>query len=188
MILANTSWYVIRSSGLLAWVLVTTSMLWGLALSTRLVRRKGAPAWLLDLHRFLGVLSIIFTGIHVFTLTIDGFMRFSIVDVLVPMAADKKGLTQISLAWGVVGFYLLLAVQFTSWARRYLPRKVWHGIHLASFPLFVFTTLHGLQAGADRTNLVVRWAGLTGSMLLIFFIGARIGIRQNKRRVTSPVA
>ena len=47
------SWYVARSSGLVAWALVTASIVWGLALSSRLIRRRGVPAWLLALHRYL---------------------------------------------------------------------------------------------------------------------------------------
>jgi methionine sulfoxide reductase heme-binding subunit len=179
---SKIAWYVSRSSGLIAWVTVTTSMLWGLALSTRLVRRKGAPAWLLDLHRFLGVLSIVFTGVHIAGIVADNFVHFGLTDVLWPMASNwRPG----AVAWGIVGMYLLAAVQITSWARKHMSRKVWHAVHLASFPLFGAVSLHGFQAGNDRKNVLVVWGALTGGMLLIFFIGARIGIRQNKRRTVS---
>ena len=50
------AWYVARSSGIVAWATVTASILWGLTLSSRLVRKRGVPAWLLDLHRYLGTL------------------------------------------------------------------------------------------------------------------------------------
>jgi methionine sulfoxide reductase heme-binding subunit len=186
VILAATkmAWYVSRSSGLIAWVTVTTSMLWGLALSTRLVRRKGAPAWLLDLHRFLGVLSLIFTGIHIAGIVADSFVHFGIADILVPMASKwRPG----AVAWGIVSMYLLLAVQLTSWARKRLSRKLWHTVHLASFPLFGAATLHGFQSGHDHSNVLVIWGALSGAMLLIFFVGARVGLRQNKRR-TAGVA
>jgi methionine sulfoxide reductase heme-binding subunit len=186
VILASSkmAWYVSRSSGLIAWVTVTTSMLWGLALSTRLVRRKGAPAWLLDLHRFLGVLSLVFTGVHIAGIAADNFVHFGWLDVLVPMASKwRPGAT----AWGIVGMYLLIAVQLTSWARKHMSRKVWHAVHLTSFPLFGAVTLHGFKAGHDHKNLLVNWGALTGGMLLVFFIGARIGIRQNKQRRTVNV-
>ena len=54
------AWYVARSSGIVAWATVTASILWGLTLSSRLVRKRGVPAWLLDLHRYLGTLSLVF--------------------------------------------------------------------------------------------------------------------------------
>ena len=51
------AWYVSRASGLIAWVLVAASIVWGITLSSRLLRRRGIPAWLLDLHRYLGLLA-----------------------------------------------------------------------------------------------------------------------------------
>ena len=58
------AWYVARSSGIVAWATVTASILWGLTLSSRLVRKRGVPAWLLDLHRYLGTLSLVFVVVH----------------------------------------------------------------------------------------------------------------------------
>ena len=55
----NLPWYVARSAGLLAWVLLTASVLWGLALSgkAKAFGRRPRPNWTLDLHRFLGGLA-----------------------------------------------------------------------------------------------------------------------------------
>ena len=179
--IAAVTWYVARASGLLAWSLVTASILWGVVLSTRLVRRKGAGAWLLDLHRFLGVLSIVFTAVHVVVLTFDRYEPFSIAEILIPMASSwKPG----AVAWGVVAMYLLVAVQMTSWMRRRMSNRVWHFIHLLSFPLFGLTTIHGLQAGHDRNSLLVRWGALTGSLLVIFLLGVRGSACEGGRRGT----
>ena len=52
-----------------------------------------------------------------------------------------------AVAWGIAGLYLLVAIQLTSWFMRRLPRRLWHAIHLGSFPLFAFATVHGFTAG-----------------------------------------
>ncbi len=184
---AKLSWYASRASGLVAWSTVTASMLWGLALSTRLIRRKGAPAWLLELHKFLGTLSVVFVGVHVLALWADNYVYFGPRELFVPLAsAWRPG----AVAWGIVAMYLLVAIQLTSWAMRRLPRKVWHAVHLTSFPLFAAATVHGFTAGADNTNLLVQWVALTGG-LLVFFLGAfrvlsprRRPSRTRGRRVT----
>jgi len=164
---AKLTWYAARASGLVAWSTVTASMLWGLALSTRLIRRKGVPAWLLDLHKFLGTLSVVFVGIHVLALWGDNYVYFGPRELLVPLAsAWRPG----AVAWGIVATYLLTAIQVTSWTMRRLPRKLWHAVHLTSFPLFAAATVHGFTAGADNTNLLVQWVALTGG-LLVFFLG-----------------
>jgi len=166
------SWYAARSSGIVAWALVTASILWGLALSTRVVRRRGAPAWLLDLHKFLATLSLVFVVVHVFALWTDNWVYFGPRELSVPMAsAWRPG----AVAWGIVATYLLVAIQVTSWMMRRLPRRLWHAVHLTSILLFVFATLHGFMAGADRTNVLLQWAALTGALMVVFLLGIRFG-------------
>jgi hypothetical protein len=82
------SWYAARASGLVAWALVTASIVWGLALSTRIVRRRGASAWLLDLHKFLGTLSLVFVGVHLLALWADNYVYFGPRELFVPMGSE----------------------------------------------------------------------------------------------------
>jgi predicted ferric reductase len=142
-------WHVARASGLVAWALAAGAVLWGLALSTHALGRRPRPAWLFDLHRFLGGLALVFTGVHVLAVVADSYVHFTLVDVLVPLAASWHPL---AVAWGVVGLYLLLAVELTSLARTHLPRALWRRVHYAGFGLFVVTTVHGLSAGTDRRS------------------------------------
>ena len=58
---AQLWWYTARAGGLVAWALATASVVWGLLLSGR-ITRKPKPAWVLDLHRFLGALTVVFVG------------------------------------------------------------------------------------------------------------------------------
>ncbi|MEZ5166580.1 MAG: ferric reductase-like transmembrane domain-containing protein [Acidimicrobiales bacterium] len=146
-------WYVARSGGILAWVLVTLSVLWGLALSTKILGKAGAPAWLLDIHRWFAALSIVFTVIHVLALVADSYVHFGWSELFVPMASTyEPG----GVAWGIVGFYLLIAIQITSLLMRRIPRKLWRYVHFTSFVVFAMATVHRQQAGADATNKSLR--------------------------------
>ena len=139
-------WYVSRSAGLVAWALLTASVLWGLALSTKVLGRRPRPAWLLDMHRYLGGLATIFTGVHIVAAIADTYVHFDLASVLIPFRSTwKPG----AIAWGVVALYLLLAVELTSLARRHVPRRLWRAVHVASFPLFLLATIHALTAGTD---------------------------------------
>ena len=174
---SKLSWYVARSSGLIAWVLITASIMWGLALSSRLVRRRGVPAWLLALHKYLGTLSIVFVAIHVLALAADKFVSFGWAELFVPMAAKwRPGPT----AWGIVGMYLLIAIQATSWLMRHMPRAVWHTVHMSSIALFVAGTIHGFQAGADRSNRLIQWSALAGGMLVVTLLMFRLLTRSER--------
>ena len=166
----QASWYVARSSGFVAWALAAASVTWGLALSTRLVRRRGAPAWLLDLHRFLGTLTLVFVGLHLVGLWADSYVQLGVTDLLVPMASSWR---PVAVAWGVVALWLLLAVQVTSWTMRWLPRRLWRRVHLASGPMLVLSSVHALQAGTDASNLLVQWAAVLAASLVLFLVAFR---------------
>jgi hypothetical protein len=57
---------------------------------------------------------------------------------------------------------------------RRLSRKLWHAVHMSSFPMFVLATVHGFASGADSRDLAVRWVALTGILLVAFLAGFRL--------------
>ena len=112
-------WYVARAAGIVSWALVAISVCWGLLLAGRPIPGRAVgwarPHRLLDLHRYLGALAVVFTGIHVGALIADSYVHFDVVDVLVPFASSwRPG----AVAWGVVAVWLLAAVELTSLAKR----------------------------------------------------------------------
>ncbi|MEY2580571.1 MAG: hypothetical protein QOE09_420 [Ilumatobacteraceae bacterium] len=146
-------WYVARSGGIVAWALLAASVLWGLALSTKVMRGKPRPNWILDLHRFLGGFALVFTAVHVISLVLDSYVHFGLVEILVPFTGSWH---PVAVAWGVISLYLLLAVELTSLARKRLSKRTWRLTHYLSFPLFLLTTVHALTAGTDRSTLPLR--------------------------------
>lgn len=186
-------WYVARSGGIVGWALCAASVLWGLALSTRALGKKPPAPWLLDLHRFMGGLSVVFVGVHLLGVVADNYVDFGWADVLVPMASDwRPG----AVAWGIVGFYLLIAVEVTSLLMRRIPKRIWHGIHMTSLVLFVTATVHGLASGADAGNVVYQWASLLSGAGFLFLLlyrylaprrGARAAAARAAQRPQTPV-
>jgi predicted ferric reductase len=153
-------WYVARSSGIVTWVLLTASTLWGLALSTKVMGRRVRSNWLLDLHRFLGGAGVVFLATHLLSLVADSYTHYGPTDLLVPFVSGWHT-TTIGLA--VVATYLLVAVEVTSLLRRRLPTRLWRMTHLLSFPLYLFATVHGLADGTDIGNRPLRFL-MVGSL------------------------
>jgi Ferric reductase like transmembrane component len=177
-------WYVARSGGLLSWALLAAAVLWGLALSSRIFGKRPRPAWLLDLHRYLGGLALVFLGVHVLAILLDGYVHFGLSQVLVPFASTWHAG---AVAWGIVGLYLLLAVELTSLLRRHLPLRVWRRIHYLSFPLFVVATIHAMTAGTDRSTLAMQIAVfcVTGLVVLLTALRA-LPTRSNSEPGSAP--
>jgi len=57
-----------------------------------------------------------------------------------------------AVAWGIVGMYLLAAVEITSLLKKRLAHRIWKRVHALSLPLFVTATVHLLTAGTDAVN------------------------------------
>ena len=181
---SQTWWYAARAGGIIAWALASLAVISGLQLSTRLVR-KPAPSWVLDVHRFLGGLTVVFVAVHLVGLAADQFIGFGPIDFLVPFASSYK---PAAVALGVIGMYLLIAIEVTSLAMRKLPRPVWHAVHLTSFVLFVVATVHGLTAGTDRHNAIFQWACLLVATIVLMMTLVRIWSPRRAARSASNAA
>jgi DMSO/TMAO reductase YedYZ heme-binding membrane subunit len=164
-------WYVSRSSGIVAWGLSALAVLWGLALSTRALGRKPPAPWLLDVHRFLGALTVAFVLVHLVGLFLDPWAGFTVSELLVPMASSWK---PVAVAWGIVAFYLLLAVEITSLVKNRLPQRLWRGVHLSSYAMYAAATAHLLLSGTDRHNPVLRTAIVVTVGAVVFFTMYRL--------------
>jgi len=137
-------WYLTRSSGVVAMVLMSLAVIDGLLFSGRQNRRT-RPVWLMDLHRGLGGYALAFTGLHLVSAYSAG-LGYSIVAVVVPGVAKES---TIPLAFGIIAFYIMSISVLTSWPKRLLPRKFWHFLHVLSIPALILVGLHGWQMGSD---------------------------------------
>ncbi len=179
--MSQLPWYVARASGVVAWMLLSSAVVWGLLMSTRALGRRPHSAWLLDLHRFLGGLAAIFTVLHVLAVLADGYVHFTLWAVLVPGASSWRPL---AIAWGVVGLYLVAAVELTSLARRRLPQRMWRAVHFASFPLFVVATLHAATAGEDvRSTFAIALIGAVSACVAVLTLVRVVDAGSAPRRV-----
>jgi hypothetical protein len=178
-------WYTARASGLVAWGLLAAGVIWGLLLSGKVVRSRPRPAWVVDLHRFLGAAGLVFVGIHVTTLMLDSYVDFGPADVLVPLMSSWH---PVAVAWGIVAAYLMVAVEVTSLLRARLSMRAWRITHLLSFPVYLSATTHLLTAGTDRHSPVVRRAVLGVTAAVAILAAVRVGSAARPHGGTSTIA
>jgi DMSO/TMAO reductase YedYZ heme-binding membrane subunit len=177
-------WFVARASGILAWATAAAAVIWGLSVTSKPLGRKPSPAWTLDLHRFLGALTMVFLGIHLAALVGDSFTEWTVADLTVPYATTwKPG----PVAWGIIAGWFLLAVEVSSLLMRRLPRAWWRRIHLTSYVVLAAATIHFLSAGTDPGNpfVLVLVGGTTGLVLVLTAWRVVEGRRKAARRAAS---
>jgi predicted ferric reductase len=176
-------WYATRSAGIVGWVLLALSVLWGLALSTKVFGKRPRPNWLLDLHRFLGGLAVVFVAVHVVAILFDSFVSFALVNVLVPFTGSWH---PVAVATGIVAMYALAAVEITSLLRKRLSKSAWRATHYLSFPLFALATIHALTAGTDRHSSLFRLLLAVGVFTVVVLTAIRVWQADQHDVMTSP--
>jgi ferredoxin-NADP reductase/DMSO/TMAO reductase YedYZ heme-binding membrane subunit len=161
--------FVANASGLLAWALLSASVLGGLLVSTR-VARGSARQWTQGLHEFIGALAVVFTVIHIASLPADPQLGIGLRQLLIPFTRLGNPLAQ---GCGVLAAYFLTAVMLTSWARTLLPWRWWRQVHLLSFPLWALASVHTVLA-STTTRPTVRWATLAIGAAVLILIRIRL--------------
>ena len=170
-------WFVSRATGMVAAVLLSLTLIWGLLITTKLIERRGLPAWLTDLHRYLGGLTVVSIAVHLAALVFDNYLTFSWSDLFVPFASSWRAGP---VAWGVGAFWGLVVVEGSSLLKRRIGRGTWRRLHLLSYPVALMTAVHAALAGTDAGNPVFRVVsiGLIGvltalTLLRIFWTPSR---------------
>src|ERR1700728_905429 len=107
---SSTYWYLTRSTGAVALLLLTISLALGIAG----VSRFSSPRWprfVVDsLHRNVSLLALAFLLAHIITAVLDSFAPISLIDAFVPFAGSYRPFW---LGLGAISFDLLLAVTLT---------------------------------------------------------------------------
>jgi len=139
-------WYLTRSTGAVALLLLTLAI----ALGVLDVKRFSTPRWprfIVDsLHRNVSLLAMVFLVLHILTSVLDSFAPISLVDAFVPFAGSYRPFW---LGLGAISFDLLLAVTITSLLRKRMGYASWRAIHWLTYASWPIALLHGLGTGSD---------------------------------------
>ena len=145
-------WYLTRGTGLVTLILLTISVVLGVASTGR----WALPGWprfaTAALHRNVSLLVLVVLAIHIITAELDTFAPVGWVAVLIPFASAYR---PIWLGLGTVAFDLLIALVATSLVRARIGQRAWRVIHWAAYAAWPLALVHGLGTGTDpRTRLM----------------------------------
>ena len=150
-----TTWFLLRSTGLVALVLLTATVCLGIASTAP---RPFGRALRQHVHADLALLGVALVGVHVATAVLDAHAGVGLRDVVVPFAAEYRPLW---LGLGTLGVDLLLAMLLTSALRLRLGARAWRSVHVLAYAAWPVSVLHGLGAGSDAAVPAV--VGLTAA-------------------------
>lgn len=179
-------WYVTRSSAIIAFVLLTVALAFGVAATQR---SMASPAWprfaTQTLHRNVSLLGLAFIAVHVVTTIVDGYVSVSWWSVVVPGASAYK---TFSVALGTIAFDLALVVSGTSLIRLSMNARLWRRIHWSAYALWPLALLHFLLTGTDAAHgRFGMWLGIGCAVVVLLAAGISRVTRDAAPRRTRSV-
>ena len=157
-------WLSSRAAGVVAFALVSLSVLLGLAMANRLVRGRGAA----KLHEHLALAGLLAIAVHAITLLGDAWLDPGAAGLLVPFAMDHEPLFT---GLGIVAAYLAALLGLSFYARRRVGAKRWRRLHRYTVLVYVLGVVHTLGAGTDASAPWLRAVLLaTGAPILFLFL------------------
>ncbi|HZS79331.1 MAG TPA: ferric reductase-like transmembrane domain-containing protein [Ktedonobacteraceae bacterium] len=148
------TWDVARAGGFTAFGLLTLSVALGLALSLQIQSPRWPRIINNELHNFLTLLALIFTGVHVLAVWIDPFTNFGWNEVFIPFVSHYR---PIWMALGIIALYLGIAIGISTWLRPRIGYALWRRLHVLTLLLYGLVVVHGIMTGSDTQTL---WAML----------------------------
>lgn len=158
-------WYITRSAGILAYLLLWLSTAWGLAVPSKIISPVLDQSYTFEFHQFISLLAVGFAILHIAVLLLDRFLPYSVPQILIPFLSPYRPLW---VGLGVISFYIILLVTITFYIRSRIGMGVFRTIHLLSLLGFVGITLHGLFAGTDAPLFSIQLMYKITSLSVIF--------------------
>jgi predicted ferric reductase len=172
-------WYATRLLGLLAYLVLAGSVIYGLLLSTGILDAFAHRTVSFTLHQDLSAIGLGLALVHAAMLTLDASVPFTVAEVFLPFTGPYRplwvGLGQLSL--------LITVVVIASFSlRRRIGQKRWRTLHYLTFLAFLGATAHGLMAGTDTGAPWALWGYLLLTAGVVFLTGYRIVLAVAVRR------
>jgi sulfoxide reductase heme-binding subunit YedZ len=167
-------WLSSRAAGIVAYLLLSTAVVLGLAMALRLVPVPRRPA-LRVLHERVALLALGMLAAHGLLLLGDGWLRPGLTGILVPFAGAYRPL------WtgiGIVGGYLAAGLSLTYYARHRLGARRWRSAHRLIPVAWALAVVHTLGAGTDAGGLWLQAPlALTVSSVVVLLGARMLGVR-----------
>jgi predicted ferric reductase len=172
-----STWELIRSSGITAYLLFTLSMVWGLALSTRVVKDWSPGSLSMTLHTGISWTGVGLALVHAVLLLFDEYFTYQVWDILVPFIGPYRPL---AVGLGTLTFWLMVAVSLSFTFKKKLGRQRWKLLHYTSYAGFFMVTAHAFFAGSDTDKMGFRLVLMLSVALVMLLSGYRLAAKKKK--------
>jgi hypothetical protein len=167
-------WYASRATGLIALVLFTASVVFGVLGGGRFARPRWPRFAVAAIHRNVSLLAVVFLAVHIGTSIVDPFAGIGWLDAIVPFGSIYHPFW---LGLGAVATDLTVAIMITSLARPRVSLRLWRLVHWTSYACWPLAVIHGI--GTGPADFQLSWVVvLNGACVfaVIIALGWRVGV------------
>ena len=165
-------WYVTRSTGVVAFLLLTLTVAFGVAATQRALASPHWPRFATQaLHRNISLLSVGFLAVHIVTTVIDSFVNVGWLSVVLPFSSSYK---RFGVGLGAIVFDLLVLVVLTSLLRLQLPQRLWRVVHLSVYAAWPVALLHFLKTGTEAKGSFGTWLAVGATVVVAGAVALRV--------------
>jgi sulfoxide reductase heme-binding subunit YedZ len=145
-------WYATRASGIMTLLLLTLTMVLGLATTGRAKSRNWPGFVQQELHRRLSILAVVFLAFHVLTSILDTYVHIGWLAIVIPFASPYA---RFWVGIGTIALDLMAAVFISSILRSHLAPGTWRGIHWLAYACWPIALVHTFGLGTDAGQMWV---------------------------------
>jgi hypothetical protein len=139
-------WFATRGAGTVTFILLTATVVLGIAGVARLQASRLPRFIVAGLHRNVTLLALAVLGAHIATGVADTYAPIGIKDAVIPFTSRYR---PIWLGLGAIAFDLLLALTLTSFLRSRIGLRRWKQIHWLAYLCWPVALVHSLGTGSD---------------------------------------
>jgi sulfoxide reductase heme-binding subunit YedZ len=143
------SWHIVRAAGLTAYALLTASTVWGLFLSSHIIKNWTPGPVSLLLHAAVSWLAVALGAVHAGALLFDTYYPYTVRDVLVPFVGPYR---PFAVGLGIVAAWLIFGITISFSFRRLIGQRAWRWLHYTSYVAFALVTVHSFLSGTDMAK------------------------------------
>ena len=163
-------WYATRASGIVALILLTSTMVLGLATTSRARARHWPGFAQQEFHRRVSILAVVFLALHVLTSILDTYVHIGWLAIVVPFSSPYSPFW---VGLGAIALDLMLAVFVSSLLRSHLKPATWRGIHWLAYGSWPIALAHTFGLGTDSGE---HWVIAVG-VLCVLSVGLALAWR-----------
>jgi sulfoxide reductase heme-binding subunit YedZ len=164
-------WLVSRASGVVAFGMISASVLIGLTMATKLATRPAVKRRLPRVHEHAALVGLTAIAVHGLSLLGDAWLHPGLRGLVVPFAMTYRPLYT---GLGVVGGYLAALFGLSFYVRRRIGTALWRKLHRGTVVVWVLSVAHTIGSGTDAGTLWLRLILLASGAPIVFLALVRI--------------